>query len=229
MFILTVKTESKNQVLLKLNKTREKMQEKKTIILGSRNRNKGIEMNEILGPSGFIIKTLADFPEVPEVIEDGSTFMENAEKKAVQTATYLGHWVLAEDSGLCVDALKGAPGIFSARFAGDHGDEKNNDLLLEKLGDLPLEKRSAHYTCAMVLSDPDGNVHFKAEGYCNGKIGFSRRGSNGFGYDPLFIVDGYEGKTFGELPPEVKKEISHRARAAKQFLRVLSLLYTEEI
>lgn len=197
------------------------MEKKKTIILGSRNRNKGIELNEILGASGYVIKTLADSPDVPDVIEDGSNFMENAVKKAVQTARFLKHWVLAEDSGLCVDALNGAPGIYSARFAGDHGDEKNNDLLLEKLGDLPPEKRTAHYTCAMALADASGNILFQAEGYCHGQIGFNRRGTNGFGYDPLFIVDGFNGKTFGELPPEIKKEVSHRARAAKQFISVL--------
>lgn len=202
------------------------MEKKKIIILGSRNRNKGIELNEILGPSGYVIKTLADSPDVPDVIEDGASFMENAVKKATETAKFLKHWVLAEDSGLCVDALDGAPGIYSARFAGDHGDEKNNDLLLEKLGDLPPEKRTAHYTCAMVLADAEGNVLFQTEGYCYGRIGFERCGTNGFGYDPLFIVDGFDGKTFGELSPEIKKEVSHRAKAARQFIPVLQRLDT---
>lgn len=188
------------------------------IVLGSHNRHKGIEMNEILAPLGIQLKTLADFPNAIDIVEDGSSFQENAEKKAVDQAKHLNCWVIAEDSGLSVPALNGSPGIYSARFAGPNAtDEQNNDLLLQKLADLPLEKRDAYYTCFMVLSDPEGKIRFSGEGKCWGTILYERHGSNGFGYDPLFKVRGYD-YTFGELPSDIKSKISHRAQATQQFM-----------
>ena len=126
--------------------------------------------------------------------------------------------MLGEDSGLSVDALGGAPGVYSARFS-DPGatDEKNNDLLLDKLRDVPLEGRTAHYTCHATLSDPTGTIRADVEDYCHGRIRFKPAGTNGFGYDPLFEVVEYH-RTFGELGPHVKRAISHRARAMREIL-----------
>lgn len=193
----------------------------RTLVFGTGNRHKGKELSELLAPLGIDVLTLADFPNAPSPVENGNSFAENAEIKGREIALALRHWTVAEDSGLSVDALGGAPGIFSARFS-DPGatDERNNDLLLEKLGDLPLEKRSARYTCSMVLVDPDGVVRFRAEEYCRGRVVTARHGQNGFGYDPLFEVIEYH-KTFGELAPILKNVISHRARVTRRLLAFL--------
>lgn len=201
----------------------------KILIFGTGNRHKGIEMAEILSPVGVTVKTLADFPSAPKIVEDGKSFAENAEKKARENALYFKRWVVAEDSGLSVDILDGAPGIFSARFSGpDATDERNNDLLLKKLGSLPPEKRSAHYTCSMVLCDPTGEVRFRCEESCRGRILTERHGTNGFGYDPLFEVVEYH-KTFGDLSPILKSVISHRARAVRKLLAVLNSIKIDSI
>ena len=196
-----------------------------TLVFGTNNRKKGIELAELLAPYSIEVRTLADFDKQLEVIEDGTTFLDNARKKAVEQATFLNAWVLGEDSGLCVDALDGAPGVISARFAAhsDHqnaDDEDNNRLLLEKLANVPLEKRTAHYTSVVVLSDPSGTVYGHAEGRCRGRILFEHSGDGGFGYDPLFEVVEYH-RTFGTLPPVVKRTISHRARAVRKLLPVI--------
>ena len=200
------------------------------IVFGTGNRHKGIELAGLLAPAGIVLKTLADFPASATIIEDGDSFRENAIKKAVGRARFLHRWTIAEDSGICVEELNGGPGIHSARFAGpDCDDEKNNDLLLEKLGDLPLERRKAWYTCYMVLADPEGNIRIETEGRCYGRILYKRTGTNGFGYDPLFEVVEYH-QTFGQLPPEVKQKISHRAQAARQLLpRLQELIASGEI
>jgi len=188
------------------------------LVLGTRNRKKGIELAELFAPLGIELLTLADLPESIEVEETGQTFGENAAAKATQQARHLHRWVLGEDSGLCVDALAGAPGVYSARFSGPGAtDESNNRLLLEKLGKTPVEKRSAHYVCHATLADPDGNIQGESEGYCHGRIRFEPAGSGGFGYDPLFEVVEYH-RTFGELGPAVKAALSHRARAIRQLL-----------
>jgi XTP/dITP diphosphohydrolase len=125
----------------------------------------------------------------------------------------LGAWVIGEDSGLCVPALDGAPGVYSARYAGTHGDDQaNNDKLLREMAHLTGAARAAYYISTAVLSDPSGTVVVSVEGRCHGVIVPERRGTGGFGYDPLFLVPEY-GKTFGELPPEVKQQMSHRAKA----------------
>jgi XTP/dITP diphosphohydrolase len=188
------------------------------LVLGSRNRKKLGELAELLEPHGFVLKTLADFPDAIEVEETGDTFAANARLKATVQAKHLRQWVLGEDSGLSVDALGGAPGVYSARFS-DPGatDERNNALLLEKLRGVPLVKRNAHYTCYAALSDPDGQVRAESEGICRGRILTEPAGSGGFGYDPLFeIVECHQ--TFGELSPAVKAVLSHRSRAVRQLV-----------
>ncbi|MBO7726403.1 MAG: RdgB/HAM1 family non-canonical purine NTP pyrophosphatase [Thermoguttaceae bacterium] len=189
-----------------------------TILLGSGNRNKGIEIGRLLEPAGIKMMTLAEMPQTPEVVEDGTTFAENAAKKATEYARHFNMWTVAEDSGLSVDALDGAPGIYSSRFSGvEHSDQKNNDLLLEKLRGVPLEKRGAHYTCSMAFADPNGEIRFTCEEYCCGRILFERHGTNGFGYDPLFEVIEYH-RSFGDLSSLLKSVISHRARAIRRFI-----------
>ena len=201
------------------------MSQPRVLVLGTRNRKKLGELWEFLAPHGFDLRTLADFPDAIEVAEDGDTFAANAALKATQQATLLKHWVLGEDSGLCVDALGGAPGVYSARYS-DPGatDERNNDKLLAELRDVPLEKRTAYYVCHMTLSDPAGNVRADCEGHCRGRIRFERFGQGGFGYDPLFeIIECHQ--TFGELSPAVKAVISHRARAVRLFVpQILALV-----
>ena len=198
----------------------------KILVLGTGNRKKGLEMAELFAPLGLEIKTLADFPETQNVVEDGGSFAENAYKKACEQSVFLNLPVLAEDSGLVVDALNGAPGIFSARFSGKNAtDESNNALLLEKLAGVPWERRTAYYVCEMVLSDAEGRILAVTSGTCGGRIRFEQDGTNGFGYDPLFEVVEYH-QTFGRLAPIVKQAISHRSRAARlmrNFLKTLSL------
>lgn len=194
------------------------------LVLGTHNRKKGEELSRLLAPLGIDVLTLSDFAAGIEVIEDGDTFAANATKKAVQQARQLDAWVLGEDSGICVDALDGAPGIYSARFAGpDATDEINNRFLLERLGDLESPRRTAHYVCYMVLADPAGNVRAESEAVCRGRIRFGPAGKFGFGYDPLFEVVEYH-RTFGELGPAVKSVLSHRARATAALLPQLRQL-----
>lgn len=188
------------------------------LVIGTHNVKKGQELAEALAPHGVRVLTLKDFPNAIEVVEDGHTFADNARLKAVQQAVHLGEWVLADDSGIEIDALGGAPGVFSARFAGPECDDQaNNRLLLEKLAGLPPEKRGARYFCHVTLADPSGAVRAEATGECRGRIAESPSGDNGFGYDPLFIVREYH-RTFGQLGPEVKRALSHRSRAMRQIL-----------
>jgi XTP/dITP diphosphohydrolase len=195
------------------------------LVLGTRNRKKCVELEPLLAPYGFELQTLADLPTAIEVAESGATFAENAALKASQQARRLGLWVLGEDSGLEVEALKGAPGVYSARFAGEQGnDEANNQLLLEKLRDVPTEKRWARYVCHISLSDPSGNIRVDVEDYCRGRIRREYAGSAGFGYDPLFEIVEYH-RTFGELGLEVKSILSHRSRAVRRFVPQLLAVY----
>src|SRR5262245_49031780 len=182
------------------------------LVLGSHNRKKLGELAELLSPQGLVLKTLADFPAAISVAETGQTFAENARLKATEQARHLKAWVLGEDSGLSVDSLGGAPGVLSARFS-DPGatDERNNRLLLERLAGVPVEKRTAHYTCYAALADPEGHVRAESEGICRGRILTQAAGSGGFGYDPLFEIVEYH-RTFGELSPAVKSVLSHRSR-----------------
>jgi XTP/dITP diphosphohydrolase len=190
----------------------------RTLVLGTRNRKKCVELEPLLAPYGFRLLTLADLPESIEVEETGGSFTANAGLKASVQAKHLKQWVLGEDSGLEVEALGGAPGVDSAIFAGKHGDdEANNRLLLERLKDVPLEKRGARYVSHISLADPHGNVLLDVEDYCRGRIRLERAGGQGFGYDPLFEVVEYH-KTFGELGLAVKSVLSHRSRAVRRFV-----------
>ena len=206
------------------------------IVFGTHNRKKGVELAEVFAPVGIDVKTLAEMPSAIAVDETGTTFAANARLKAVEQAKHLRLWVLGEDSGLAVDALDGAPGVYSARYselctsqpAADQSreatDAANNRLLLERLAELPLERRTARYVCHMVLSDPAGEVRAESEGDCRGRIVFAPRGQGGFGYDPLFEVTEYH-RTFGELSPQVKACLSHRARAARQLIPQVRRLF----
>ncbi|WP_437225100.1 RdgB/HAM1 family non-canonical purine NTP pyrophosphatase [Planctomicrobium sp. SH661] len=197
-----------------------------TVVLASRNLKKSAEIRALLEPFGIPLLSVADFAHAEEVVEDGKSFQENAEKKAAQTALALHHWAIGEDSGLQVDALKGAPGIYSARFSGEHAtDDANNAKLIEELKNVPDEKRGAGYVCHVAVADPNGAIRLNVEATCRGRIGHEPRGKNGFGYDPYFQIREYH-QTFGELSPLVKQHLSHRARAFErlipQLLQVLS-------
>jgi XTP/dITP diphosphohydrolase len=186
-----------------------------SLVLGTRNRKKGEELGELLDPWGFELLTLADLPEAVEIEETGETFAANAALKACEQAKHLHRWVLGEDSGLVVNALGGEPGVYSARYSGPKAtDESNNVLLLARLGNTPIERRTAHYVCHAALSDPGGTIRAQIEGECRGRIRFAPAGSSGFGYDPLFEIVEYH-RTFGELGPAVKACLSHRARAIR--------------
>ena len=188
-------------------------------ILATNNMKKLAEMQRILSPLGINVVTAKMLgKQLEDVEEDGKTFEDNAKLKARAACKDMNMPAIADDSGLCVDYLDGAPGIFSARFAGEHGnDEKNNDLLLEKLDGVPLEKRTAHYVCAICCTFPDGR-EIVVRGECNGVIGFERDGHEGFGYDPLFLVDG---KAFGRYTAEEKDKISHRGNALRLLTKEL--------
>lgn len=194
------------------------------LVLGTHNRKKELELAELLEPHGFELRTLAQFPHAIEVVEDGDTFEANAILKATQQARHLNQWVLGEDSGLMVDALGGAPGVYSARYAGEGAtDSDNNRKLLAELRETPLEKRTAHYVCHAVLSDPTGNVRISCRGECLGRIRFDESGAAGFGYDPMFEIVEYH-QTFGELGGAVKTVLSHRSRALRKFIPQLLTL-----
>jgi XTP/dITP diphosphohydrolase len=188
------------------------------LVIGTHNQKKGFELAELLAPFGIRTATLKDFHQALEVVEDGDSFAANARLKATQQARHLAQWVLADDSGIEVDALNGAPGIYSARFAGPNAtDADNNRLLLEKLAGLPPERRGGQYHCHVTLADPTGAVRAEAYGVCRGRLRTEHHGDHGFGYDPLFEVVEYH-RTFGELGPAVKRALSHRARAMRLIL-----------
>ena len=199
----------------------------RTVILASRNKKKTKEVSEILAAVGFVVIPVTNFPDVPDVDEDGRTFAENAAKKASQVARQLKQWVIGEDSGLMVDALNGAPGIYSARYSGAGAtDEKNNAKLMADLAGVPDEKRGAGYMCSVALSNPDGEIRIACEGTCRGRILHEANGEGGFGYDPYFLIPEYH-LTFGQLSSVVKHRLSHRARAFATFIPLLSNLSLE--
>lgn len=197
------------------------MTTKPLLVLGTANRKKGLELADLFVPLGFEVRTLADFGPLSTVAENGHTFAENARLKAAGYARALGRWVLADDSGLAVDVLDGAPGVFSARYSGPGAtDVANNRRLLEELADVPLERRWARFVCHMALADAEGAIRARSAGACRGRIRFEPRGPHGFGYDPLFEVVEYH-RTFAELGPAVKAVLSHRARAAAAIVPAL--------
>jgi XTP/dITP diphosphohydrolase len=199
---------------------------KPLLVLASRNKKKSIEIAELLAPHGFEVRSVSEYPEAGEVVEDGSTFAENAAKKAIETALATRQWTIGEDSGLRVDALGGRPGVYSARYS-DPGatDERNNEKLQVELADVPTELRGAEYVCHVAVSDPSGAIRLSFEDTCRGRIIREPRGENGFGYDPYFLVREYH-KTFGELSPVVKRQLSHRARAFRRLIPQLLKLFS---
>lgn len=180
-------------------------------IMATKNPKKLQELQRILAPLGIDVLCEADTDfDFPEVEETGSTFAENALLKAQSAARVSGMPAVADDSGLCVEALGGAPGIYSARYAGEHGNDRaNNELLLKNLAHIPPEKRDAYFISAVAVVFPDGR-EFTVSGRCYGKIGLEPKGENGFGYDPLFYVGS---KSFAELSADEKDRISHRGKA----------------
>jgi XTP/dITP diphosphohydrolase len=194
------------------------------LVLGTGNRKKGQELARLLARAGLEIRTLADFPQAIEVVEDGETFAANAALKATEQARHLGQWVLADDSGLTVDALDGAPGVLSARYSGPAAtDSDNNQKLLEALRGVPQEQRWARFVCHICVADPSGAIRGESDASCRGRILFAPSGSGGFGYDPLFEIVEYH-RSFGALSPLVKAHLSHRSRAATRILPRLTEL-----
>ncbi len=196
------------------------------IIVATRNPGKVGEFQAMLGRLGYDVESLLDYETAPETEETGSTFEENAELKSKEAAAYFGHAVLSDDSGLEVDALDGAPGVYSARFAGeDKSDAANNALLLEKLADTPAEQRTARFVCALSLAKPSGET-LTVRGTMEGRIGFELKGTNGFGYDPLFIIPPLN-QTAAELTKSEKAAISHRGQALRKLEAALTTFLGE--
>lgn len=189
----------------------------KTVVVATGNAHKVVEieaiLRDVLPDVRFI--ALGELGEFPDPVEDGDSFVANALIKARAAFEQTGFMAIADDSGLVVDALDGAPGIYSARYAGEHGnDEANNNKLLSELTFVDDDKRSAHFHSSVVFIKKDGTV-VVGEGICPGKIGYAPQGTNGFGYDPLFLPDAVEGLTMAQLTPEQKNSISHRFYALK--------------
>lgn len=193
----------------------------KKIFVATRNEGKVKEIRSYLAPMGYEIFSLIDVPEFPEIEETGSTFEENALIKAKALFNLVKIPVIADDSGLEVDLLDSRPGVYSARFSGDDAtDERNNSKLLEELGDSGLNERTAIFRCVIALYDGLSVRYF--EGTCEGNIAFQFKGTNGFGYDPLFVPRGYT-QTFAELDVKIKNRISHRGKALQSLVKYLEL------
>jgi XTP/dITP diphosphohydrolase len=191
------------------------------VLVATRNKDKLKEIQALLADLKLEVVSAADVKGLPQIDEDGATIRDNAVKKAVETAKAARMLTLADDTGLEVDALNGEPGVRSARFASDDGSyHENNKKLLGLLKGVAMEKRAARFRCVAAIADENGLVE-TVEGICNGTIIEEERGGGGFGYDPLFIADG-QVKTFGELSPDVKNRISHRAKALQKAWAVLS-------
>ena len=191
------------------------------VIAATRNRHKLTEFSRILSPMGYEVVSQEEVCPGIEVEEDGATFLENARKKAVEIFRRTGMPAIADDSGLCVDALNGAPGVHSARYADDegdgHDDKANNRKLLRELAGVPMEKRTARFVSAISFAIGEGEL-VECEGFCQGQIAFEALGDNGFGYDPLFLV---EGGSFASIPGEEKDRISHRGNALRKLQALL--------
>jgi XTP/dITP diphosphohydrolase len=190
------------------------------LLLASNNRKKLDELAAMLAGLDIVLVLPSEIGGLPDVVEDQPTFRANAAKKAVSAALHAGLWALADDSGLEVDALHGAPGVMSARFAGAHGDDAaNNAVLLEKMADLPEAERSARFICALALARPDGSLAAEIEGAAHGRILPAARGTRDFGYDPLFLFTepglAQTGRGFAQMTLEEKSEVSHRGRALR--------------
>ena len=189
-----------------------------TIVLATRNQGKVRELAEPLRAFGLRVVGLDAFPDLPEVEETGTTFEENALLKAREVSKRTGLVAIADDSGLEVDALNGAPGVYSARYGHKSSDAERIAYLLENLKDVPAERRTAKFVCVITCLWPDGR-EIVARGECPGRILYEKHGAGGFGYDPVFYLPEY-GMTYAELPPEKKNEISHRGNALREFVRL---------
>jgi XTP/dITP diphosphohydrolase len=190
------------------------------LIVATRNKGKIREIREALKGLSLQIYALSDFPDVPEIEEDGKSFVENALKKARYYSKYFGKLTITDDSGLEVECLKGLPGIYSARYAGEGAtNQENNQKLLREMEGISLSKRGARFRCVMAMVSPDGREAI-AEGSCEGRIGFKEKGRKGFGYDPLFILSEYE-KTMAELSIEEKNKMSHRGKALRKLRKII--------
>lgn len=189
------------------------------VLIATGNLGKAKEFQEMLGPGRFNWHRLADYPHLIAVDETGDTFEANACLKASGYAQQVHMWTLADDSGLEVDALRGKPGVHSARWAQINGtgsgDADNNSTLLRQLNEVPEERRTARFVCVLALSDPDGKIILTARDTVEGRMLRQSRGANGFGYDPLFLIDAL-GKTTAELAPDEKHAISHRGKALRR-------------
>ena len=192
------------------------------LLIATMNQGKLREYQRLLADVPSLeLETMASLDAPVDVVEDRDTFEGNAIKKATEIAAAAGISCLADDSGLEVDALEGRPGVYSARYSGPGAtDERNNEKLLEELRDLPDTSRSARFRCAIAIVDAEGRVLAVTDGTCEGRIARNPAGSHGFGYDPLFIPDGYQ-ETMAELGPDTKNAISHRAKAALQLVPLL--------
>jgi XTP/dITP diphosphohydrolase len=192
-------------------------------MIATRNKGKIREIREALHGLGLRIYALSDFPNVPEIEEDGKNFAENALKKARFYSKYFGMLTISDDSGLEVYNLKGLPGVYSARYAGEGASSRvNNQKLLSELQGVPISKRGARFKCILAMVSPDGKEAI-AEGSCKGSIGFREKGRKGFGYDPLFILPAY-GKTMAELSLGEKNKISHRGKALRKLRKIIKTL-----
>lgn len=192
--------------------------------LASSNAKKMVELLRLLEPLGIRVRSMSEAAEDIEIIEDQDSFAGNAEKKAVTLARAVNGFAIGDDSGICVDALDGAPGIYSARFADeDASDQDRNQLLLTQLKGLSPDERGARFVCHICLASPSGEVLTRIEEDCPGQILFAVKGEGGFGYDPLFLpTDGKDQRCFGEYSAEEKDAISHRGKALRKLRRVLS-------
>ncbi|MCE2394196.1 XTP/dITP diphosphatase [Candidatus Poribacteria bacterium] len=192
------------------------------LVLATRNQGKVREIGDILqDQSGIELLSLRNYPDAPDVVEDGKTYDENAIKKASTLAEYTGHLTIADDSGLEVDALDGAPGVHSARYAGENASDQDRIAkLLNALQDIPDDRRSGRFICAVAIAEPLAKVQV-VRGVCEGRIIHGSRGTSGFGYDPIFVPLDYA-ETFAELGDEIKNQISHRAKALEKASKMLS-------
>ncbi|MDO4539761.1 MAG: XTP/dITP diphosphatase [Syntrophomonadaceae bacterium] len=196
------------------------------LLIASHNQKKKAELAAILSEMDIEVLSLAEVGALPMVEEDGDSFTANAVKKALQTAQNSGYLSLGDDSGLVVDALDGAPGIYSARFAGEDADDaRNNAKLLDMLAEVPDERRTARFICALALANPGGK-YWTVEGRCEGRIDRAPHGTAGFGYDPLFIPAGQD-LSFAAMAAEDKHRISHRGQALKELKRLLPQIMTQ--
>ncbi|MGB3565817.1 MAG: XTP/dITP diphosphatase [Priestia megaterium] len=185
------------------------------IIIATKNAGKVKDFETLFSPKGFKVKSLLDFPEIEDVEETGVTFAENATLKAEAISSALNTPVIADDSGLAIDALNGEPGVYSARYAGESKDDNANiEKVLQKLNDVPFEKRTARFHCALAIAVPGKRTEI-VEGTCEGHILEEKRGENGFGYDPIFFIEKWR-CSMAELTKEQKNQISHRANALKR-------------